>query len=143
MDRGCGAGAGNGTAGRQREGRLVPLVTVLADPGGRLTHAEMEAQLTALSRVLVRLRRHRDSLDLRAAREPTTGSEQVRRGSSGAEFPLPRPGVLSRVLDIGGTAVVTCRRRRNRAAGAGVPPIMRAAACSFPESTIRVLRITF
>jgi len=60
------------------------LVTVLADPaGGRLTHAEMEDQLTVLSRELVRVL-HQDSLDLRAAREqrrePVTGSDQVRRG---------------------------------------------------------------
>jgi hypothetical protein len=57
---------------------------VLADPGGgRLTHAEMEDQLTVLSRELVRVL-HQDSLDLRAAREerrePVTGSDQVRRG---------------------------------------------------------------
>jgi hypothetical protein len=52
---------------------------VLADPaGGRLTHAQMEDQLTELSRELVRLL-HQDSLDLRAAREerrePVTGSD--------------------------------------------------------------------
>ena len=60
------------------------LVTVLAGPeAGRLTHAEMEDQLTVLSRELVRVL-HQDSLDLRAARErrrvPVTGSDQVRRG---------------------------------------------------------------
>ena len=41
------------------------LITTLADPaGGRLTHAQMEEQLTALSRELVRTL-HQDSLDLR------------------------------------------------------------------------------
>jgi hypothetical protein len=41
------------------------LITVLADPeSGRLTHAQMEDQLTVLSRELVRVL-HQDSLDLR------------------------------------------------------------------------------
>jgi hypothetical protein len=80
----CGGdGEGDGTEafGRSRE-CFEGLVTVLADPaGGRLTHAQMEDQLTALSRELVRVL-HQDSLDLRAAREqrrePVTGSDQVR-----------------------------------------------------------------
>jgi hypothetical protein len=83
--RGAGDGEGDGTEafGRSRE-CFEGLVTVLADPaGGRLTHAQMEDQLTVLSRELVRLL-HQDSLDLRAAREqrrePVTGSDQVRRG---------------------------------------------------------------
>ena len=59
---------------------------MLAGPeAGRLTHAEMEDQLTVLSRELVRAL-HQDELHhLRAARErrrvPVTGSDQVRRGS--------------------------------------------------------------
>jgi hypothetical protein len=80
-----GDGEGDGTEafGRSRE-CFEGLVTVLADPaGGRLTHAQMEDQLTALSRELVRVL-HQDSLDLRAAREqrraPVTGSDQVTRG---------------------------------------------------------------
>ena len=60
------------------------LITTLAGPqGGRLTHAQMEEQLTALSRELVRTL-HQDSLDLRTVREQrrglVTGSDQVRRG---------------------------------------------------------------
>jgi len=60
------------------------VITTLADPGsGRLTHAQMEEQLTALSRELVRTL-HQDSLDLRTAREKhrgrITGSDQVARG---------------------------------------------------------------
>jgi hypothetical protein len=60
------------------------LITTLASPeGGRLTHAQMEEQLTALSRELVRTL-HQDSLDLRTVRERrrgrVTGSDQVARG---------------------------------------------------------------
>ncbi len=81
----AGDGEGDGTEafGRSRE-CFGELVAVLADPaGGRLTHAQMEDQLTVLSRELVRVL-HQDSLDLRAARErrlePVTGSDQVARG---------------------------------------------------------------
>ena len=60
------AGGGNEAFRRSRE-CFEGLVSVLADPqGGRLTHAQMEDQLTVLSRELVRLL-HQDSLDLRAA----------------------------------------------------------------------------
>ena len=60
------------------------VIAALADPaGGRLTHAQMEEQLTALSRELVRTL-DQDFLDLRAAREEhrdrLTGSDQVARG---------------------------------------------------------------
>ncbi len=60
------------------------VITTLAGPAsGQLTHAQMEEQLTALSRGLVRTL-HQDSLDLRAAREQhrgrVTGSDQVTRG---------------------------------------------------------------
>jgi hypothetical protein len=82
---GGGDGEGDGTEAFARSRQCFgELVTVLADPGnGRLTHAQMEDQLTVLSRELVRVL-HQDSLDLRAAREqrraPVTGSDGVRRG---------------------------------------------------------------
>ena len=86
-DPGAGGGDGEcdgtGAFGRSRQ-CFGELVTVLADrEGGRLTHAQMEVQLTVLSRELVRVL-HQDSLDLRAAREerraPVTGSDGVARG---------------------------------------------------------------
>jgi hypothetical protein len=80
---GGGEGGGSEAFGRSRE-CFGELITVLADPeGGRLTHAQMENQLTLLSRELVRVL-HQDSLDLRAAREkrrePVTGSGGAARG---------------------------------------------------------------
>lgn len=76
-------GGGTGAFRRSRA-CFEELITTLADPeGGRLTHAQMEEQLTALSRELVRTL-HQDSLDLRSAREQhrgrLTGSDQSRAG---------------------------------------------------------------
>ena len=80
---GDGEGSGREAFGRSRA-CFEELVTTLAGPdNGRLTHAQMEEQLTALSRELVRTL-HQDSLDLRAMREQhrgrVTGSDQVTRG---------------------------------------------------------------
>ena len=76
-------GGGADAFGRSRA-CFEEVLATLADPAGaRLTHAQMEDQLTALSRELMRTL-HQDSLDLRAAREehrgPITGSDQVTRG---------------------------------------------------------------
>ena len=76
-------GGRTGAFGRSRA-CFEELITTLADPEGeRLTHAQMEEQLTALSRELVRTL-HQDSLDLRTVREKrrgrVMGSDQVRRG---------------------------------------------------------------
>ena len=76
-------GGGADAFGRSRA-CFEEVIATLADPAGaRLTHAQMEEQLTALSRELVRTL-HQDSLDLRAAREEhrgrITGSDQVTRG---------------------------------------------------------------
>ena len=89
MSPGQAGGAGDGEgSGREAFGQsracFEELITTLADPdSGRLTHAQMEEQLTALSRELVRTL-HQDSLDLRTVREKrrgqVTGSDQVRRG---------------------------------------------------------------
>ena len=87
------------------------LITVLADPeSGRLTHAQMEDQLTVLSRELVRVL-HQDSLDLRAAREqrrePVTGSDGVARG-------IVEPGHDRGLATVFGKVAVTrmaCRHR--------------------------------
>jgi len=81
--RGDGEGGGAEAFGRSRA-CFEEVIGTLADPaGGRLTHAQMEEQLTALSRELVRTL-HQDSLDLRTAREQhrgrITGSDQVPRG---------------------------------------------------------------
>jgi hypothetical protein len=81
----AGDGDSDGTEAFSRSRECFgELVTVLADPaGGRLTHAQMEDQLTVLSRELVRVL-HQDSLDLRAVREerraPVAGSDEVTRG---------------------------------------------------------------
>ena len=80
---GDGEGGGAEAFGRSRA-CFEQVISALADPaGGRLTHAQMEEQLTALSRELVRTL-HQDSLDLRTAREQhrgrITGSDQVPRG---------------------------------------------------------------
>ena len=87
------------------------LITVLAGPESRrLTHAQMEDQLTVLSRELVRVL-HQDSLDLRAAREqrrePVTGSDGVARG-------IVEPGHDRGLATVFGKVAVTrmaCRHR--------------------------------
>ena len=80
---GAEEGGGADAFGRSRA-CFEEVLATLADPAGaRLRHAQMEEQLTALSRELVRTL-HQDSLDLRAAREEhrgrITGSDQVTRG---------------------------------------------------------------
>lgn len=101
-----GEGDGTEAFGRSRE-CFGELVSALADPaGGRLTHAQMEDHLTVLSRELVRVL-HQDSLDLRAAREPVTGSDQVRCGIVGH-------GPDRSLATVSGEVTVTrmaCRRR--------------------------------
>jgi len=97
------------------------LITTLADPaGGRLTHAQMEEQLTALSRELVRTL-HQDSLDLRTVREErrgrVTGSDRVTRG-------IVEQGHDRGLATVFGEVTVTrmaCRRR-------GVPNLYPADA---------------
>jgi hypothetical protein len=80
---GDGEGSGREAFGQSRA-CFEELITTLAGPdSGRLTHAQMEEQLIALSRELMRTL-HQDSLDLRAMREQrrgrVTGSDQVTRG---------------------------------------------------------------
>ena len=65
------------------------LITTLAGPqGGRLAHAQMEEQLTALSRELVRTL-HQDSLDLRTVR-----AENLVRGPDLQSCLLTRPALM-------------------------------------------------
>lgn len=119
-------GAGDAESGGTRAfGRsracFEELITTLADPeGGRLTHARMEEQLTALSRELVRTL-HQDSLDLRTAREqrrsPVTGSDRVRRG-------IVEPGHDRGLATVFGEVTVTRMAYRRR----GVPNLYPADA---------------
>jgi hypothetical protein len=110
-DGGGDVQGGGGEAFARSRACFEELVVTLASPdSGRLTHAQMEEQLTSLSRELVRTL-HQDSLDLRAARERRpgriTGSDQVRRG-------IVERGHERTLATVFGEVTVTrmaCRRR--------------------------------
>ena len=123
-------GSGRGAFGRSRA-CFEGLIGTLADPGGGwLTHAQMEEQLTALSRELVRTL-HQDSLDLRAAREKrhgrVTGSDQVARG-------IVEQGHDRTLATVFGEVTLTRMAYRRR----GVPNLYPAdAVLNLPVGSVR------